>query len=477
MMSGNSVPLHALSKKQRALVEAVARTSAFATMLAGNIDAHVANAAGPCAKVKWNGQLSGLTTYAAIVGDSGLGKSPAGRPFMEHRRALIAAYDAETLSAWQEHKGRVTAWNAEYSGTQKAIGKLASKGLPPDDAFASRLVALEQGRPKAPPSPPRNLDQFTFHAVKELAERNRAILVAPDEGSMFLPALGKDLIGLLCSSWSAIPIDFSRSGTGVITIEPKTTLIVSIQRDTLLAFLRTPKGRHALDSGFFARFLAYFVDQSIVEPAPTSLPDVLALAEMQEFLRRCEHYFHEQVRLQQVGWEGQKVLTFSPQAGRALERADRRIRSIRLQGASSGEMATLNKLHEQIIRHAARHHEFEGEDGPITAERVECAEEIALWSYENFSRLINSEAQTSSRADEDADRLYDFLFHELCVRNKIPESVLCERAFNIGMATQGQFRKALAKLCTQDEVYVKDGTVHLNRRDSMGHLLGRGGVH
>jgi hypothetical protein len=395
---------------------------------------------------------------------------------MEHRRALIATHDTATLSAWQEHKGRMTAWYAEYSGTQKAIGKLACKGLPPDDAFASRLVALEQDRPKAPPSPPRNLDQFTFHAVRELAALNRAILVAPDEGSMFLPALGKDLIGLLCSSWSDIPIDFSRSGTGVITIEPKTTMIVSIQRDTLLAFLRTLKGKHALDSGFFARFLGYFVDPSIVEPAPTNLPDVLELDEMQEFLGSCEHYFHEQIRLQQVGWEGQKILTLSPQAGRALESADRRIRSIRLEGASSSEMASLNKLHEQIIRHAARHHEFEGEDGPITAERVECAEEIALWSYKNFSRLINSEAQAFSRTDEDADRLHDLLFQDLRVRNKIPEDVLRERAFNIGMATHGQFKKALAELCKRDEVCAKDGMVHLNRRDSVGHLLGRGGV-
>ncbi|MEX3981495.1 DUF3987 domain-containing protein [Paraburkholderia sp. EG287A] len=458
------------------MIEAVARTSAFETMLAGNIDVHVANAVGPCVKVKWNGRLSGLTTHAAIVGDSGLGKSPAGRPFMEHRRALIATHDMATLSAWQEHKGRMTAWHAEYSGTQKAIGKLASKGLPPDDAFALRLVALEQDRPKAPPSPPRNLDQFTFAAVKEQAEQNRAILVAPDEGSMFLPELGKDLIGLFCSTWSDIPISISRSGTGVVTIEPKMTMIVPIQRDTLLTFLRTPKGKHALDSGFFARFLWYCVDPSIVEPAPANLPDVMELTEMQQFLARCEHFFHEQIRLQEVGWEGQKVLTFSPRAGRALESADRRIGSIRLEGASSSEMAGLNKLHEQIIRHAARHHEFEGEEGPITAERVECAAEIALWSYENFSRLINSEAQALSRTDEDADRLHELLFRDLRVRDKIPEDVLRERAFNIGMATQGQFKKALAKLCAQEEVCAKDGMVHLNRRDSIGHLLGRGGV-
>ncbi|MEC5407425.1 DUF3987 domain-containing protein [Paraburkholderia sp. MPAMCS5] len=475
-MSGNSVPLHALSKKQRALVDAVARTATFATMFAGVIDTHTANAVAPCAKVKWNGRLIGLAAYIGIGGASGVGKSPAAEPLMNHRRAVIAAHDTETLAAWQEHRGRMTAWYAEYAGTQRAIGKLASKGLPPNDAFASRLVELEQSRPKAPPSPPRTLERFTFVAVKEQTDQNRAFLIAPDEGSAFLPELGKDLIGLLCSSWSGIPISFSRRGTGITMVDPKITMVVPIQPDRLLAFLRTPQGRHALEIGLFARFLWYFADPSIVEPAPTDLPDVLALAEMQEFLGRCEHYFREQIRLQQVGWEGQKILTFSPRAGRALESADRRIGSIRLERASSSEMASLNKLHEQIIRHAARHHEFEGEEGPITAERVECAEEIALWSYENFSQLINSEEQALSRTDEDADRLHELLFRDLRVRDKIPEDVLRERAFNIGMATQGQFKKALAKLCAQEEVCARDGMVHLNRRDSVGHLLGRGGV-
>lgn len=476
-MRGNPFPLNVVSKEQGALIEGIARTSAFATMLVGNIDAHVANAVGPCVKAKWNGRLFGPAAFIGIGGASGVGKSPASKPFMDQRHALVAAHDTATLAAWQEHKGRMTAWHAEYAGTQRAIGKQASKGLPPNDAFASRLVELEQSRPKAPPSPPRTLERFTFVAVKEQTDRNRAFLIAPDEGSAFLPELGKDLIGLLCSSWSGIPISFSRRGTGITMVDPKITMVVPIQPDRLLSFLCTPQGRHALEIGLFARFLWYVVDDSVIEPSPTDLPDVLALAEMQTFLGRCEHFFHEQIRLQQVGWEGQKVLTFSPQAGRALESGDRRIRSIRREAASPSEMASLNKLHEQIIRHAARHHEFEGEEGPITAERVECAEEIALWSYRNFSRLINSEAQTSSRADEDADRLYDFLFHELCVRNQIPESVLCEKAFNIGLATQGQFKRALAKLCTRDDVYVKHGIVHLIRRDNTGRILGRGGIH
>ncbi len=121
-MFRHSSPLYAASKKQNALIDGIARTSAFATMLLANIDLHVANAVAPCAKVKWNGRLIGLAAYVANVGDSGLGKSPAAGPFMDHRRALVAAHDTATLAAWQEHKGRMTAWSAAYSGTQKAIG-------------------------------------------------------------------------------------------------------------------------------------------------------------------------------------------------------------------------------------------------------------------------------------------------------------------------------------------------------------------
>lgn len=81
-MSGNSVPLHALSRKQRALVEAVARTATFATMFAGVIDTHTANAVAPCAKAKWNGRLIGLAAYIGMGGASGVGKSPAAEPLL-----------------------------------------------------------------------------------------------------------------------------------------------------------------------------------------------------------------------------------------------------------------------------------------------------------------------------------------------------------------------------------------------------------
>ncbi|MBR8163967.1 DUF3987 domain-containing protein [Burkholderia vietnamiensis] len=477
-MRGNPFPLYALSSKQRALIEAVARSSAFECMLAGNTDGHIAKAVGPCVAVKTpDGRQRDPYSCFMIVGRSGAGKSPAAEPFMQHFNGLVAAHDTATLSAWQEHKGRMAAWQAEYSGTERAINKRATKGLPPDDAFVNRLVELERDRPEVPPSPPRVLDKFTFAAVKELAEKNRALLVGSDEGSALLAELEKDLIALLCSSWSGVPISFSRSGTGVQLVQPKMTVILSIQTLTLLQYLQTPRGKHFLDSGSAARFLWYAVDESMVEPARSNLPDIQAVVEMQEFLDRCAYFFHEQVRLQQVGWEGRKILTFTPRGCQALDSAYRRVRSIRLEGLSSSELACIEKLSEQIIRHAARHHEFDGEEGAITAERVECAEEIVLWSYDNFSRLINAEAQAMRHADKDADQLFDVLFYGLRVRGKVSLRVLRDEAFNIGLVGPTQFNAALGVLCTRNQVYVKDGYVHLIRPDDLVNVLGRGGVH
>ncbi|NYH22888.1 DUF3987 domain-containing protein [Paraburkholderia bryophila] len=476
-MQGNPFPLHALSSTERAIIKAWARTAAFEIPAAGYMDGYVSQAAGPCAVVKTpDGTLLDSSTYVTVCAPSSAGKTPASRPFIEHRASAVAAHDASTLSAWQEHKGRMTAWQADYSGTERGISKRAAKGLPRDDALANRLIDLERNRPKAPPSPPRRLENFTYSAVIDQVELNRAIFVYSDEGRALLSQLDKTLAGLMCSSWSGVATSYSRKGTGVQLIQPAITTILPIQNLTLQEFFQTPTGKHFLNCGLAGRFLWYVVDESMVEPAPENRPAISEIAELQKFLDRGTHFFHEQVRLQETGWEGRKVLTLSSRACRAFENAERRVNSISREGMSDSERACLDKLPEQIIRHAARHHEFDDEDGPISPERIECAEEIALWSFDNFSRLINAGSQNLDKAHKDADRLFEFLFYELRVRDKIAQRVLRDEAFNIGLVSPMQFNTALGSLCRRDQVYVKDGYVNLIRPDDLVNVLGRGGI-
>jgi hypothetical protein len=476
-MQGNSFPLHAWSSNQRALITAVACSQAFEIMLAGNMDGYVSQAVGPCTVVKTpDGALLDPSTNVTVCAPSGTGKTPASRPTTEHLDGLIAAHDVSTLAALHEYKGRVTAWQAEYSGIQRAINKLAATGLPPEDAQVNRLIDLERCRPKAPSSPPRRLENFTFSSLMEQAAHNRAIFMYSDEGRAILEQLDKELTGLLCSSWSGIPTSFSRKGMGVQLVRLAITMLLPIQNSILLAFLQTPNGKHFLGSGLAARFLWYVVDESIIEPAPRNRPVISEIAEMQAFLNRGTHFFNEQVRLQEAGWVGRKVLTVSPRASQALEKAERRVTGIRHEGMNPSELACIDKLPEQIIRYAARHHEFDGEDGPITAERVECAEEIVLWSYGNFSRLINTESQVPRDVDRDADRLFEVLFYGLRVRDKIAQRVLRDEAFNIGLVSLTRFNLALGVLCSRNQAYVKGDYVHLIRPDDLVNVLGRGGI-
>jgi hypothetical protein len=450
-MQGNPFPLHALSSTERAIIEAWARTPAFEILVAGYMDGYVSQAAGPCVAVKApDSTQSDSSTNVTVCASSSVGKTPAGRPFIEHQASLVAAHDTSTLAAWQELKGRMTAWQADYSGTERGISKRAAKGLPPDDALANRLIDLERNRPKAPPSPPRRLENFTYSAVIDQAELNRAIFVYSDEGRALLSQMDKALTGLMCSSWSGIATSYSRKGTGVQMIQPAITMILSIQNLTLQEYFQTPTGKHYLNCGMPGRSLWYAVDESMVRHAPENRPAVSEITELQEFLDRGTPFFHEQVRLQETGWAARKVLTLSPRACRAFENAGRRVNSISREGMRDSERACLDKLPEQIIRHAARHHEFDGEDGHITAERIECAEEIALWSFDNFSRLVSAGSQNLDKAHKDADRLFEFLFYGLRVRDKIAQRVLRDEAFNIGLVSPMQFHSALGALCTRE---------------------------
>ncbi|RIV48791.1 DUF3987 domain-containing protein [Burkholderia pseudomallei] len=476
-MQGNPLPVHALPPKQRAIIGAWARTAAFEILVAGYMDGYVSQAAGPCAVVKTpDGTLLDSSTYAAVCAPSSAGKTPASRPFIEHLASTVAAHDASTLAVWQEYRGRMTAWQAGYSGTERGISKRAAKGLPPDDALANRLIDLERNRPKAPPSPPRRLENFTYSAVIDQAELNRAIFVYSDEGRALLSQLDKALAGLMCSSWSSVATSYSRKGTGVQMIQPSITMILPIQNLTLQEFFQTPTGRHFLNCGMPGRFLWYAVYESMVEPAPENRPVVSEIAELKEFLDRGTPFFHEQVRLQETGWDGRKVLMLSPQACRAFGNAERRVNSIGREGMSDSERACLDKLPEQIIRHAARHHKFDGEDGPITAERIECAEEIALWSFDNFSRLVTTDSSVVRQSEKDADRLFELLFYGLRVRDKVAQRVLRDEAFNIGLVSPTQFNMALGWLCKRNHVYVKNGYVYLIRPDDLVNVLGLGGI-
>jgi len=134
-------------------------------------------------------------------------------------------------------------------------------------------------------------------------------------------------------------------------------------------------------------------------------------------------------------------------------------------------LAIIDKASQNILRHAARHHEFAGMEGSIDAGEVADSAEWVLWSLDNYIDLTE-QGQTSGRnAEKDADALLD-LMHGLRVRDcEIPKRRLSEEAFRIGFVRPTHFNVALSVLCQEERASLKNGYVSWDRPDRFGHLL------
>jgi len=287
-----------------------------------------------------------------------------------------------------------------------------------------------------------------------------------------LAEMEKDLIGALCSSWSDMPPSHARSHMGVQVVRAMPTFILSIQRSVLISFLSTLKGKFYIDSGKASRSLYYGVHESDFAQQSFSPSNERGTTALQVVLDRAEYFFDLQDRLNQSGWNDRKVQELSQPAKREFQDIERYLHGIRRGAASPGELAVIDKAPQNILRHAARHHEFAGIDGSIEACEIADSAEWVLWSLDNYVALTEY-GQTSGRnVEKDAETLWDLMLHGLRVRDcKVTKRRLSEEAFNIGLVRSTHFNDALGLLCQQGDATLEDGYVYWDRPDRLGHLL------
>ena len=465
-------PLHALSRVVRDIISEQAGTAATEIFLAGFMDGYISQAVGPCLQVKTPyGETIPTLAYVTVCGPAGSGKSPIGKHFLEHFDKWVDAYSAGTVEAWQEYEANKEAWKAQKAGILKSIKKNASLGHSADASLQQRLLELEKSIPETPPSPPLRFENTTLTPWMKQVAKHPATLFYADEGGPVLADMGKDLIGALCSCWSGMPPSHARSNMGVQVVRAMPTFILSIQRSVLISFLSTLKGKFYVDSGKASRSLYYSIHESDFTQQSFDSSDVRGTVALQVVLDRAAHFFRLQDQLNKTDWKDRKVLELTQPGKREFRDIERYLHRIRSNAASPGELAIIDKASQNILRHAARHHEFAGMEGSIDAGEVADSAEWVLWSLDNYIDLTE-QGQTSGRnAEKDADALLD-LMHGLRVRDcEIPKRRLSEEAFRIGFVRPTHFNVALSVLCQEERASLKNGYVSWDRPDRFGHLL------
>lgn len=465
-------PLHALSSVVRDIIVEQAGTAATEIFVAGFMDGYISQAVGPCLLVKTpHGETFPTLAYITICGPAGSGKSPIGKLFQEHFDRWVNAHIASTREGWQEYEANKEAWKAQKAGILKSIKKNASLGHPADAGLQQRLLELEKGIPKMPPSPPLRFENTTLTPWMKQVANHPASLFYADEGGPVLADMEKDLIGALCSCWSGMPPSYARGHTGVQLVRAMPTFILSIQRSVLISFLATLKGRFYIDSGKASRSLYYSVHESDFTQQSFDSSDERGTAALQVVLDRAEHFFRLQDQLNGTDWKDRKVLELTRSGKREFRDVERYLHRIRSNAASPGELAMIDKAPQNILRHAARQHEFAGLEGSIDASEVADSAEWVLWSLDNYLDLTE-QGQTSGRnAEKDADALFD-LMRGLRVRDcTITKRRLSEEAFRIGLVHPTHFNVALSVLCQEGRATLENGIVYWDRPDHVGRLL------
>lgn len=473
----NFFPLHALSRTMCDVIDALAWSPATEILLAGYLDAYVSQAVASCVLVKRpDGTTTSVIAYVMNLGPSGSGKTPMGRHFQSHFDSWVQAYDAVTAEAWQEYGARLDVWKAEKAGVLKTIKKQAASGQAAEDRLQQRLIELEKNPPQVPPSPPRRLENTTLAAWMEQAMRHPATFFYTDEGSAMLANLEKDLVSTFCGYWSEMPPSYARSQMGVQVVRSIPTVVLSIQPRVFMDFLMSPKGRNFLDAGMAGRFVYYVVHESDFAKECRRMPAVHDMTALQTVFDQAEYFFREQDRLNQQGWKSRRVLEMSRSAEREFKDVEAHLQYIRQSATDARELTVIDKAAENVLRHAARHHAFEGIDGPITPSEIANSADLVLWSLGNFARLLEY-GQTSARSvDKDADALLDLMYYGLHERGKIAKRKLSEAAFNIGLGRPIHFADALSTLCRKDLATCKDGYIYWDEPDRLGHVISRAGI-
>lgn len=471
-------PLYASARLVRDAIAEQAGTAAAKALLAGFIDGYVSQAVGPCLLVKTPyGETIPTLAYVTVCGPAGSGKSPMGKHFREHFDRWVEAYAAGTVEAWQEYEANKESWKAQKAGILKSIKKNASLGQPADVNLQRHLLDLEKNIPKMPPSPPRRFENTTYTPWIEQAARHPATFFYADEGGPMLADLEKDLIGALCSYFSGMSPSHARGNTGVQVVLALPTVIVSIQPSVFVSFLATPKGKFYIESGKASRSLYYGVHESEFAEQSFNPSDERGTTALRVLLDRAEHFFRIQDQLNKSGWKDRKVLELTHPAKQEFQDIERYLHGLRGSAASAGELAVIDKAPQNILRHAARHHEFAGIEGSIEACEIANSAEWVLWSLDNYLDLTE-QGQTSGRhVERDAELLWNLIYGLRTRDCNIAKRQLGEMAFNIGLVRPKHFNDALSLLCQEGRTTLKDGYVHWDWPDRLGRLINRGGCY
>lgn len=191
--------------------------------------------------------------YFLVLAKSGEGKSPVRECIMEPFENFAAEMHAEYEALFDVYKKNHAIWSSKEKALNRSFQKAAKHG---GDSDIEELLLREHQA--AEPTKPRTFEMFYEDATPEgiiqgLTEYPYAGVFA-DEAITFFTGRLKNNLGLLNKIWKNEPLPVSRKKEGTIRLNAYLTFLLMVQPEIFEEYLEQ-NGKHAVSSGFLARFL------------------------------------------------------------------------------------------------------------------------------------------------------------------------------------------------------------------------------
>lgn len=344
------------------------------------------------------GSASPCSLFMLLIADSGEGKTPSDHYFTKPIRDFEENEVRKAELALSEEKAYRSTWEIERKVIEAAIEKNRKKSLAADNAeqlnveFESLQQKLQAHLSKEPrPQPKHKLLHSNTTPAKIALDLHEnwpsACLISDEAGSLFRGEAMRDL-GLLNQLWDGTPLTVDRISSPSFTVRnARLTISLMVQGQILNNYLKG-RGKDARDIGFIARCLVAFPCSTKGSRMVNNQPQLWNhLTTFQQRItevltrdkldvaqgRQTRHVLEFSQEAKNRWFDFRNGIEFDLNAGRYLSEVD--------DGAS--------KIATNVARMAALFHFFEGREGAISADTLDCARSVCAWHMHEFKRLFS----------------------------------------------------------------------------------------
>lgn len=392
------------------------------------------------------GGVAPLASYGVLLASSGAGKSFHYGPLTEPVTRWCASQAAQLPENQYQHKAELCVWRKKVQQLGKVIQECVANGeeTEPIRALLAQMLAQE---PHCAVSQALLHDDASMQAVLRSLETWPFAGWIVDEGAVALNMLRPKDLSTLANLSSGKVIQHSRVAESRKEIQGYLTTLFMVQPGLFKIFSKKRSG-DLKASGLSARFLYHLVSDDWIgtEKAGHAMVGT-AYGQYSERIVAMLDESYERVR---SGKAGLPSVRFTAKSKMLLEKMHARNLDLMTQPRLANCRDFLAKLTGHIARMAAKNHVFLGEEGGVSVELVEMAEQICWYHCEAYQWMHNP-------LDDEPQKVRDAVILEQWLRDRrmqrVPYSDLSKIAILVGMTTT-RLRSAIGELCGQDRAYM-----------------------